>query len=106
MAGQLRILSVVGYNGCGYFDRAAAAAKALEKSRPAEWKASVTGYSRSDYLEWLKPINVRHGIRHTSSPIVFIGTPEDGKFVGGCDATIAWLAAEYPDVKVGGGSWF
>lgn len=102
----MRVLTVVGYNGCGYYDRAAAAANALAASRPSEWQSVVQGHTRSEYLEWLKPITAKHGIKHTSSPIVFIGTPEDGKYVGGCDATVAWIQKDYPDVKIGGGSWF
>jgi hypothetical protein len=100
MAGALRSLTVVGYHGCSYFDRAAAAANKLAAARPTEWQAVIKGFSRSDFLDWLKPITAKHGVRHTSSPIVFIGTPEDGEYIGGCDATLAWAAKNYPDVRV------
>lgn len=93
-----RVLTVVGYSGCGYFIRAGDAAKALSAKHP-EWNASVIEMSRPEYQSWLAPIASKHGIRHTSSPICFIGTPEDGQVIGGCDATIAWLAKEYPDVQ-------
>ena len=106
MANSLRTLTVVGYAGCSYFDRAASAAQTLEKTHPAEWKAHVESYSRPEYLAWLKPVADQHKVKHTSSPIVFIGTAKDGEYLGGCDATIAWLAKNYPDVKVSAGGWF
>ena len=95
------VYTVLGYNGCGYFDRAAGAAKSVENNEEGV-KANVKGMPRSQFLAYLKDLTAARGIRHRTSPICFKGTPENGTYIGGCDDFLAHVEKEHSG-KAGSG---
>mmetsp|Transcript_12530 Transcript_12530/g.18931 ORF Transcript_12530/g.18931 Transcript_12530/m.18931 type:complete len:100 (-) Transcript_12530:40-339(-) len=98
MASKNVLLTIAGFSGCGYFIRAANAAKSVA-NRYDVVNVDVIEKSRNDYKAWLKDITAIHNIQHTSSPLCFIGTPKEGKVIGGCDDTLAYLKKNYPEAS-------
>ena len=89
-------LTVVGYTGCGYFDRAVEACE--ESGTPAA--AVIELATRGEFHEWLATMPAAEG--HRTSPAVFAGEPGGGsaELIGGCDDLLARLgmAAEEMDM--------
>lgn len=88
-AGGAAALTVAGYTGCGYFDRA------VEACHESGTTAAVIELAtRDEYHDWLAKIPAADG--HLTSPAVFVGEPSStaAEFIGGCDDLLKWLGAE------------
>jgi hypothetical protein len=91
MASKSVTIFVVGYQGCGYFIRAARAAESVAK-RNASVDYKVQEMSRPDFKSWVAQVSKDRGIKHSSSPLVFEGDdPKTSPIIGGCDDTLAYL---------------
>jgi glutaredoxin len=86
-------ISVAGFSTCPFHQQALAAAKKLVAAGKFSGLDDLTCASRDEYQLWLKDskpaLDDARAATHTSSPFVFSGD----SFVGGCDDTLALLAA-------------
>jgi len=92
--------TIAGYHYCGYFESAKSDAEALKAKHP-EVSVEVIAYPRSEYKSWLQTKLEGTGIRHTTSPAVWKGTPEEGTFIGGASEFRDYIKSEYKSVEVG-----
>eukprot|EP00698_Gefionella_okellyi_P003984 TRINITY_DN13692_c0_g1_i1.p1 TRINITY_DN13692_c0_g1~~TRINITY_DN13692_c0_g1_i1.p1 ORF type:complete len:147 (+),score=25.33 TRINITY_DN13692_c0_g1_i1:68-508(+) len=83
---------VAGYTGCGYFAGAKQALHNAQSAHDSVFDIEVVEYARPEYMKWLAEQTKEHGVAHRTSPIVFL----DGKYIGGRDATVAYLTKHFP----------
>lgn len=93
MSGPVRV-TIVGWTDCGFYQRASQALKTAVRNSPGQYILhNIELESREKYQRWLaeeKPkIQLNKGGKHTSSPLVWLN---DNEYLGGCDATIAYLS--------------
>lgn len=90
-------VTVVGWQNCGYFQEAVQATTEAAQKHPDKLTVTHTQLSdRQAYQTWLaeeKPkLGLDGGQQHTSSPFVYLN---DGQFLGGCDAVLAYLKTNF-----------
>jgi hypothetical protein len=108
MSTQRTCYTVFGYAGCGYYNRAASAASALEQELKSKVhvKSSAVSYGewQSSLAAFKTDFKLTEGLSHRTSPIVVMSTCTDGntntckenvKFIGGCDAFLAHVNKTY-----------
>ena len=88
---QKHILSIHGFEGCGYFAAALNAAKTYKKNYPG-LTLQVNPVPRNLWESVIKSYALAKGIMHKTSPLIFY----DNKYVGGHDAFIAQLKKSVP----------
>ena len=84
---------ISGWDGCGFHARAAQAAKALETKFPGQFTVDVNTMARDAFRGWVGDASGKLGVTHTTSPLV----TKDGKFLGGCDDTLSYVAQAEQD---------
>ena len=86
-------ISVAGFASCPFHQQALAAAQKLVAQGKYAEVDDLTKATRDEYQSWLKSskpsFEDERAATHTSSPFVFSGST----FIGGCDDTLALLAA-------------
>lgn len=82
-------LNIAGFATCGAFKRAVCAVQGLAVIFPTKIGANVHSYeTRDEYMTWLAENRGSFNQEgHKTSPFVWF---DDGKFLGGCDDTLAW----------------
>lgn len=104
MSGGTRVdVTITGFKTCAFYIRAVSVSKKIAKSKPAVSVDLQEFGSQDEYKAWLEQEHDRLAAKygsaaasHTSSPFVVA----DASFIGGCDALLAKLAADYPDVDM------
>ena len=84
---MVKVLTVVGYPTCGYYQTAARTAQSIGKANPETFQVNLVPKPANDYRQWVRQFNKTAERHHTSSPAVFIGQDADPyeTFVGGND---------------------
>ena len=100
-----KFLTVAGYRSCGYFQKAANVAAALEHLYASRVQVQILeSPDRSAYKSWLASSlpKDRLGARaasHTSSPICWLGDASDDRaeleFIGGCDDFLEYARSNF-----------
>jgi len=88
---QTHILTIHGFEGCGYFAAALAAAKTYKKNYPGI-TLQVNPVPRNLWEGVIKSYAIAKGIMHKTSPLIFY----DNKYVGGHDALMIQLKKSVP----------
>ena len=98
MAGK-RLLTVCGWTGCKFYQKAKGVATALSALYPADYEARLdespdrdTYRGKLDALRQKTPTDAK-AQSHTSSPLVFLTEGGATSYLGGCDDTVAWARA-------------
>jgi glutaredoxin len=89
--------TVVGYTGCGYFDRAV---EACEESGTTA--AVIELVTRGEFHDWLATTAPATARGHRTSPAVFAGEPSTAEFIGGCDDLLSRLGMEAEEMDMTG----
>ena len=100
-----KFLTVAGYRSCGYFQKAANVAAALEHLYASRVQVQILeSPDRASYKSWLSSSlpKDRLGAKaasHTSSPICWLGDASDDRaeleFIGGCDAFLEYARSNF-----------
>jgi thioredoxin reductase (NADPH) len=88
-------VAVTGFHSCKYFQKAKSALLGLQELVPSISVEVIEHPTRDVYREWWFAYREKFGPRaldHSSSPSVWIN---DKDFIGGADATIAWIRSNY-----------
>ena len=65
------LYTIVGYTGCGHYDRAVKCGQTLVANHPEEVKLKLKGTGKDEFLEYL---HLQHkGLQHFTSPAVWKG---------------------------------
>ena len=98
MAGK-RIITVCGWGGCKFYQKAKGVATALSALYPADYDAQLdesvdrdTYRGKLDQLRQKTPSDAG-AQKHTASPLVFLTEGGATSYLGGCDDTVAWARA-------------
>lgn len=89
--GDKMVVNVAGYDSCGFFHRASRLVAALQLLHPGLVVHEEQNFpTRDGFKEWVaehrKNFEDPRAATHGSSPFVTL----NGRFLGGCDDTIAW----------------
>ena len=76
-----------GYDGCGFADRAIAAAEKLAATSGGTVTVRSSMVPRSEFKDWATKESAARGVSHLTSPFVV----HNGTFLGGCDDTLRLL---------------
>eukprot|EP01063_Lacrimia_lanifica_P034263 TRINITY_DN629_c0_g1_i1.p2 TRINITY_DN629_c0_g1~~TRINITY_DN629_c0_g1_i1.p2 ORF type:complete len:102 (+),score=28.81 TRINITY_DN629_c0_g1_i1:66-371(+) len=80
-------LAIYGYEGCSYHYRAIQRANETAAATGGKLTVESQTWPRPQFKQWAAAESQKLGVRHSTSPFVTL----DGKFLGGCDDTLAWL---------------
>jgi len=98
----VKTYTVVGYQDCPNHQRVADLLAILVGKYPTHLRGEIVGAdSKEEYTAWLQDKTQKMGITHTTSPICFLGTEDDGEYLGGADEFIAYLGERFA-ADVGG----
>jgi hypothetical protein len=96
---EKKVISVIGYNSCGYYHRACDVAKNYV-AKNNNLRVVCKAWDRTKYKQWLSEQH-NNGIvdtYHTSSPATFFGdvlSKEDKtEFIGGCDELTSYVRSQ------------
>eukprot|EP01117_Protostelium_nocturnum_P007780 TRINITY_DN2783_c0_g1_i3.p2 TRINITY_DN2783_c0_g1~~TRINITY_DN2783_c0_g1_i3.p2 ORF type:complete len:110 (+),score=15.11 TRINITY_DN2783_c0_g1_i3:132-461(+) len=93
-----KVISVVGFSACPYFQRAGSMAKGLAQEYHPNIAADVRAIDpRNSFLDWLSQFRPKFAgaENHNTCPFVY----ENKNYIGGCDGLFAHLKKNYPDSK-------
>jgi len=92
----VKAYTVVGYQDCPNHQRVSDLLAILVGKYPTHLRGEIVGAdSKEEYEAWLADKTQKLGIKHTTSPICFLGTEDDGEYLGGADEFIAYLGERY-----------
>ena len=110
MAGK-RLLTVCGWTGCKFYQKAKGVATALSALYPADYEARLDeSPDRDTYRGKLADLRQKtptdaKAQAHTASPLVFLTEGGATSYLGGCDDTVAWARARLsPSTEENGAS--
>ena len=92
----VQTFTVVGYQDCPNHQKVADLLAILVGKYPTHLRGEIVGAdSKEEYEAWLQDKTQKLGITHTTSPICFLGTEDDGEYLGGADEFIAYLGQRF-----------
>eukprot|EP00009_Paramoeba_aestuarina_P008118 CAMPEP_0201520652 /NCGR_PEP_ID=MMETSP0161_2-20130828/12019_1 /ASSEMBLY_ACC=CAM_ASM_000251 /TAXON_ID=180227 /ORGANISM="Neoparamoeba aestuarina, Strain SoJaBio B1-5/56/2" /LENGTH=110 /DNA_ID=CAMNT_0047919105 /DNA_START=286 /DNA_END=618 /DNA_ORIENTATION=- len=98
----VKTYTVVGYQECSNHQRVADILAVLVGKYPSLLRGEIVGAdSKEEYDAWLMDKCSKSGIKHTTSPICFLGTEDNGEYLGGADEFVAYLAERFPYDNLG-----
>eukprot|EP00008_Paramoeba_atlantica_P004070 CAMPEP_0201475130 /NCGR_PEP_ID=MMETSP0151_2-20130828/590_1 /ASSEMBLY_ACC=CAM_ASM_000257 /TAXON_ID=200890 /ORGANISM="Paramoeba atlantica, Strain 621/1 / CCAP 1560/9" /LENGTH=199 /DNA_ID=CAMNT_0047855145 /DNA_START=120 /DNA_END=719 /DNA_ORIENTATION=- len=98
----VKTYTVVGYQNCPNHQRVADLLAVLVGKYPQILRGEIVGAdSKEEYDAWLADKTSSIGVNHTVSPICFLGTEDDGEYIGDADEFIKYLGERFPN-EVGG----
>uniref|UniRef100_A0A7S4PNV2 FYVE-type domain-containing protein n=1 Tax=Paramoeba aestuarina TaxID=180227 RepID=A0A7S4PNV2_9EUKA len=93
----VKTYTVVGYTNCANHQKVADILAVLVGKYPTLLRGEIVGAdTKEEYEAWLVEKTAKIGIQHTTSPICFLGTEDDGDYLGGADDFIAYLSERFP----------
>eukprot|EP01063_Lacrimia_lanifica_P038952 TRINITY_DN840_c0_g4_i2.p2 TRINITY_DN840_c0_g4~~TRINITY_DN840_c0_g4_i2.p2 ORF type:complete len:612 (+),score=234.83 TRINITY_DN840_c0_g4_i2:61-1896(+) len=91
------VLNIYGYEGCSFHMRAMARANDVASQSGGRLSVETQTWPRPEFKEWVAGESQKHDVKHGSSPFVTL----NGKYLGGCDDTLAWLDSAVAEWKAG-----